>query len=75
MKNIGEVSSGWLREVGVYSRDDLIEVGAIRTYKLLKDLYPKKVSLNLLWGLEAAILDIHWREITPEMKAELKAQL
>ena len=28
------------------------------TYKILKERYPKKISLNLLWGFAAAVRDI-----------------
>lgn len=42
---------------------------------MLKERYPKKVSLNLLWGLEAAIRDVDWRELTEADKEELKKRL
>ena len=45
------------------------------TYKLLKERYPNRVSLNLLWGLEAAIRDVDWRELTGTDKEELKQKL
>lgn len=45
------------------------------TYKILKERYPRKVSLNLLWGLEAAIRDVDWRELTATDKEELKKKL
>jgi hypothetical protein len=53
----------------------LRDAGSITTYKMLKERYPKKVSLNLLWGLEAAIRDIDWRELTEMDKQELKQNL
>ena len=75
MKNIGPVSQKWLAEVGIYTADDLREAGVIPTYKLLKEIYPERVSLNLLWGLEAAVRDIDWRELTQADKEALKKQL
>ena len=75
MKNIGPVSRGWLAEVGIYTIADLRKAGAITTYKILKERYPGKVSLNLLWGLEAAIRDIDWRALTKADKEELKKKL
>ena len=75
MKNIGPVSRQWLAEVGIYTIKDLRKAGSITTYKILKERYPKKVSLNLLWGLEAAIRDIDWRELTEKDKEELKRKL
>lgn len=75
MKNIGPISRQWLAEVGIYTIKDLKKAGSITTYKILKERYPKKVSLNLLWGLEAAIRDIDWRELTEKDKEELKRSL
>ena len=75
MKNIGPRSRQWLAEIGIYTIKDLIAAGSITTYKILKERYPKKVSLNLLWGLEAAIRDMDWRELTETDKEELKKLL
>ncbi|MDX1414415.1 MAG: TfoX/Sxy family DNA transformation protein [Candidatus Promineifilaceae bacterium] len=75
MRNLGPVSSNWLAEIGIYNVDDLRAAGVIPTYKLLKEIYPQRVSLNLLWGLEAAVRDIDWRELTEADKEALKKQL
>lgn len=32
-------------------------------------------SLNLVWGIEAALTGIHWADVSPETKARLKAEL
>ena len=75
MKNIGPVSRKWLAEVGIYTVEELRTAGAIPTYLMLKEMYPERVSLNLLWGLEAAIRDIDWRDLTETDKDELKKKL
>ena len=75
MKNIGPVSRRRLAEIGVYTLKDLERAGVIPTYRMLKERYPKQVSLNLLWGLEAALRDIDWRELTDDDKAELQRRL
>ena len=75
MKNIGPRSRQWLAEIGIYTIRDLRNAGSIPTYKILKERYPQKVSLNLLWGLEAAIRDMDWRELSETDKDELKQQL
>jgi DNA transformation protein len=73
--NLGPKSRQWLAEIGIYSIDDLRNAGSIPTYKILKERYPKKVSLNLLWGLEAAIREIDWRELSEADKELLKNRL
>ena len=75
MRNIGPVSSKWLAEVGIHNVDDLREAGSIPTYQMLKEMYPERVSLNLLWGLEAAVRDMDWRDLTETDKEELKSKL
>ena len=66
MKNIGPKSKEWLASVGIHSLDDVAELGVVETYRRVKAAYPEKVSLNLLYGLQAALLDI---------KNELKRQV
>lgn len=75
MKNIGPVSQQWLAEIGILTLDDLRAAGSIPAYKLLKEIYPEKVSLNLLWGLEAAIRGLDWRELTEADKTALNQSL
>lgn len=75
MKNIGPKSKQWLASVGVYTLDDVVNLGVVETYKRVKAAYPEKVSLNLLYGLQAALLDLPWNELPPDIKEELKQQV
>lgn len=75
MKNIGPKSKQWLASVGVHTLDDVVSLGVVETYKRVKAAYPEKVSLNLLYGLQAALLDLPWNELPPDMKIELKQQV
>ena len=75
MKNIGPKSSEWLASVGIHTLDDVAKLGVVETYKRVKAAYPEKVSLNLLYGLQAALLDLPWNELPPDIKAELKKQV
>ncbi len=74
MKNMGPKSSEWLASVGVYTLDDVARLGVVETYWRVKTASPDKVSLNLLYGLQAALLDLPWNELPPDIKAELKKQ-
>ncbi|HJS20915.1 MAG TPA: TfoX/Sxy family protein [Anaerolineales bacterium] len=75
MKNMGPKSSEWLASVGVHTLDDVANLGVVETYKRVKAAYPDKVSLNLLYGLQAALLDLPWNELPPDIKEELKRQV
>ena len=75
MRNMGSKSSEWLASVGIHTLDDVLNLGVVETYKRVKAAYPEKVSLNLLYGLQAALLDLPWNELPPDIKEELKRQV
>jgi len=75
MKNMGLKSSEWLSSVGVFSLDDVARLGVVETYKRVKAAYPERVTLNMLYGLQAALLDIPWNELPPDIKAQLRKEL
>jgi TfoX-like protein len=72
--NIGPKSREWLASIGVHTMDDVVQIGVVETYKRVKAAHPEKVSLNLLYGLQAALLDLPWTELPPDIKEELKRQ-
>jgi len=75
IKNMGPKSRLWLHEIGIDSLEDLEAVGAVEAYRRLKASRPTDVTLNALWGMQAALLNIHWNALPPELKADLKAQV
>lgn len=75
LKNLGPKTSAWLNDIGIYTLEDIEALGVAEVYKRLKEAYPHKVSLNALYGLQAAVLGIPWLALPPDMKAELKAQV
>jgi hypothetical protein len=75
MKNMGPKSSEWLASVGIHTLDDVARIGVVESYLRVKAAYPDKVSINLLYGLQAALLDLPWNELPPDLKTELKRQV
>ena len=75
IKNMGPRSSEWLACVGIHTLDDVARLGVVETYKRVKAAYPEKVSLNLLWGLQAALLDLPWNELPSDIREELRKQV
>ena len=71
LKNLGPVSQEWLRAVGIHSRAELEQVGALETFRLVR-LHGFNASLNLLYALEAALRDIHWTALPTAEKTRLK---
>jgi len=74
VKNIGRVSRRWLYDVGIITLDDLKQCGSVAAYRMIKSMQPK-ATLNLLWALEGATLDIDWRKIARQRKVELLERL
>lgn len=60
--NIGPKSAAWLRQVGIRSREQLVEAGALGAFIKIKRA-GFRPGLNLLYALEGAILDCHWRDL------------
>jgi DNA transformation protein and related proteins len=75
MKNMGPKSIEWLASVGIHTLDDVASIGVVESYLRVRSAYPDKVSLNLLYGLQAALLDLPWNELPPDIKAELKSRV
>lgn len=71
--NVGPKSAAWLRQVGIRSREQLIEAGTIATFIKVKRA-GFRPGLNLLYALEGAILDCHWRDVPEARRAELVEQ-
>ncbi len=72
LRNIGPVSEGWLRAIGIHSREDLERIGAVEAYLNIQ-AHGFEASLNLLYALEAALRDEHWTKLPGDVKAKLKA--
>ena len=75
LRNIGARSAQWLDSVNIRTPQDLYDVGAVDAYLRVKTAYPDQVSLNMLYALQGAILDIPWNELPLEMKDDLRRQV
>jgi len=72
MSSLGPVTAKRLAEIGIRTPDDLKAAGAVGAFKRLRFRYGRAVTLNALYGLDAAFRDVHWREIDDEDKARLR---
>ena len=74
--NLGMKSTECLREIGIYTKSDLIELGPVEAYiKLKTESQNMRPSLNLLYAMVGAVKGIHWQEIARNHKEELLEQL
>jgi DNA transformation protein and related proteins len=72
MRGLGPKSVAWLGEVGIETPAQLEAVGSIGAYLRVRERQPR-VSLNLLYALEGALLDVHWAKLPADLKQRLVA--
>ncbi|MCB9914651.1 MAG: TfoX/Sxy family DNA transformation protein [Planctomycetes bacterium] len=71
LKNLGPKSVAWLAEVGLRTRADLERAGSLGAYRAVR-ARRGEASLNLLYALEAALLDVHWTDLPAPLKERLR---
>ncbi|MCG7394447.1 TfoX/Sxy family protein [Microvirga sp. ACRRW] len=74
LPGIGPVTQGWLKEVGIRTPSDLKAIGSIEAYRRLKFMLPRRVSLNALYALEAALRGCHWLDLPQDVKTSLQQE-
>lgn len=70
LKNLGVASVNILRAVGINTHAELKRIGAVETYRRIR-ARNINVSKVMLYALEGALLDIHWNELSPDLKTQL----
>lgn len=72
LKNLGMASVNILRAVGINTLSDLSHIGAVEAYRKIRarDINVSKV---MLYALQGALMDIHWNELSSDLKAQLVA--
>ena len=60
--DFGRSSVRRLESVGIRSRRQLEEVGAMEALKTVQDEYPDERSMPVLFAQRGALLDLHWTE-------------
>jgi DNA transformation protein len=70
MHGIGPKSVEWLAEVGIETPQQLEQLGSIGAFLRVRKRQPR-VSLNLLYALEGALLDVHWAKLPADLKRRL----
>lgn len=72
LKNIGDKTAAWLEDAGIHTAEDLHRLGALETWRRVREVHPE-ISLVGLYALQGAVLDIHWNALPADMKADLRA--
>jgi DNA transformation protein len=74
LPGVGPVTQGRLQEAGIRTVGDLRAMGSVEAYRRLKFMFPRQVSLNALYGLEAALRGCHWLDLPQDLKAALQQE-
>ncbi|WP_404403313.1 TfoX/Sxy family protein [Pelagibacterium halotolerans] len=74
LRNLGPVTQAMLIEAGIADADALRAVGAAVAYRRLKFVFGRRVSLNALYAMDAALAGCDWRNVPAERKAALRAE-
>ena len=70
LKNLGMASVNILHAIGINSYSDLSSMGAVEAYCRIK-ARGIHVSKVMLYALQGALMDVHWNDLSPELKAKL----
>jgi DNA transformation protein len=68
--NLGPKSLQMLQAAGIRSTTQLRKLGSVAAYDRVKRTSPS-ASLNLLWGLEAALTGLPWQTVAREHRTSL----
>lgn len=74
LPGLGPVTEVWLAEVGITTVGELRSIGSVEAYRRLRFMLARRVSLNALYALEAALRGCHWLDLPSETKTLLQQE-
>jgi DNA transformation protein len=74
LASVGPVTRGWLLEAGIRTVEDLRAAGSLEAYRRIKFMFPRRVSLNALYALEAALRGCPGADLPPDVTAALRRE-
>jgi DNA transformation protein len=74
LRNLGPASERMLVAAGIATPEELDRLGSLEAYRRAMAAGGHR-SLNFLWSLEAALLDLDWRDLPEDRKASLRRQV
>lgn len=73
LRNLGRVSRAQLGRVGIRTRAELERVGSVAAFRAVERESGRRASLNLLYALEAALLDLRGNQLPLSLRRDLRA--
>jgi DNA transformation protein len=75
LKGLGPKSEKCLNEIGIFTEEQLRELGAVETFIRLKKECSIKPSLNFLYAIVGALENAHWANVAKSEKGRLLMEL
>lgn len=75
LRGLGPASARLLACVGIRDEAELRAVGAAEAFARVKLASDPQASLNLLYALQAALMDVDWRSLPAGLKRSLREQV
>ena len=75
LKGLGPKSESYLKEIGITTREQLEEIGAVGAFIELKKKNGINLSLNFLYAMVGALEGKHWADIAKSEKVRLLFEL
>ena len=75
LKNLGPKSAELIVGAGIDGPDEIRRLGAVIVFHRVKSRFPEATSLNLLWALQGALMEVHWHDIPDEIRRQLLAEV
>lgn len=73
LKNLGMATVNILHAIGINTYTELRKVGSVEAYRRIKSR-DINVSKVMLYALQGALMDVHWNDLSPELKQQLVAE-
>ncbi|WOX06513.1 TfoX/Sxy family protein [Microbulbifer pacificus] len=73
LKNLGLASVNILHSIGIRTLEDLRRVGPVEAFASIRRR-GINASRVLLYALQGALLDVHWNDLDPDLKANLVSE-
>ena len=70
LKNLGAASVNILNAIGVRTYGDLNTIGSVQAYRRIRRR-GIHVSRAMLYAMEGALLDLHWKSLDAALKVQL----
>ena len=74
LANIGKVLARKLRQAGIATYEDLIDLGSVEAYLRIWD-HEGIIGYNMLYALEGAIQGVRWHDLAAEQRQAVKTEL